>query len=210
MRGIGILVGVLILALSFNTVHAGLITLCNFSTDETPAEDLDTTMEFTLTGNMLTIVVTNLTDGSDNGVDTGYDITAFYFNATDNILDLKLEDPDAGWVLYSWSNITKAGGCGQFDYAIIGGISNNPIIVEGETSQTFTLSITHGGSVVSESDFYTEMSRSPPGDNPMLVAAKFQRGINDDSAYGGTNTPEPTMISLFGLGSIFVFVKRKR
>ncbi|MHC4265393.1 MAG: PEP-CTERM sorting domain-containing protein [Planctomycetota bacterium] len=210
MKSVGILAGILVAVLSFNTVHAGLVTLCDCTTDETPAEALDATVDFSLTGNTLTIVVTNLTDGPDSGKDTGYDITRVYFNATDNILGLTLEEPDFGWVLYPWSNKTKAGGLGQFDYALRGKIGNNPIIVEGESSQTFTLSITHDGSGASESDFYSEFSSRPPGNNPTIIAAKFQRGPNDDSAFGGTHTPEPATMALLGLGSMFVFVKRKK
>ena len=209
-RSIGILTGFLLVLLSCNTSHAGLVNLCEYSTDETPAELLDASIEFTVIGDTLTIELTNLTDGPDGGVDTGYDITALYFNATSNILDLTLESPDNGWTLYPFGNITKAGGLGQFDYVIMGGISNNPVIVEGESSETFVMSISHDGSGATATDFYSELSIMPPGDNPMLVAAKFQRGPNDDSAYGGTHTPEPAMITLLGLGSMFVFVKRKK
>ncbi|MHC4131816.1 MAG: PEP-CTERM sorting domain-containing protein [Planctomycetota bacterium] len=210
MKSLGILAGLLIALLSFNSVHGGMVTLCDYTTDETPAEDLDATVEFSLSGSSLTIVVTNLTDGPDSGTDTGYDITALYFNATDNILGLTLEDPDFGWILYPWDNITKAGGLGQFDYVLRGKIGNNPIIVEGESSQTFTLSVTHDGSGASESNFYSEMSSRPPGNNPMLIAAKFQRGPNDDSAFGGTHAPEPATVAILGLGSMIVFMKRKK
>jgi hypothetical protein len=209
VKSIGVLAAVLIAVLSFN-VHAGLVTLCDYTTDSTPAEDLDATVEFSLTGSNLTIVVTNSTDGPDSGMDNGYDITRVYFNATDNILGLTLEEPDFGWVLYSLGNKTKAGGLGQFDYALRGKIGSSPIIVEGESSKTFNLSVTHDGSGISASDFYSELSSRPPGNNPMLVAAKFQRGPNDDSAFGGTDTPEPATITILGIGSMFLLMKRKK
>ncbi|MHC4186906.1 MAG: PEP-CTERM sorting domain-containing protein [Planctomycetota bacterium] len=210
MKSKGILAGVLIALLSFSTVHAALVSLSDCTTDETPASDLNAMVEFSLTGSTLSIVLTNLTDGPDSGIDTGYDITALYFNATDNIFGLTLEEPDFGWVLYSWDNITKAGGLGQFDYVLKGKIGSNPIIVEGESSRTFTLSVTHDGSGASESDFYSEFSSRPPGNDPTIIAAKFQRGPNDDSAFGGTHTPEPATITILGLGSMIMFIKRKR
>ncbi|MHC4843294.1 MAG: PEP-CTERM sorting domain-containing protein [Planctomycetota bacterium] len=206
---IGILSGILIAVLSFNA-HAGLVTLCDYTTDSTPAEVLDATVEFRLSGSTLTIVVTNQTDGPDSGKDKGYDITRVYFNATDNIIGLALEEPDFGWLLYSGGNKTKAGGLGQFDYALRGKIGRNPVIVEGESSRTFTLSVTHDGSGASESNFYSELSSRPPGNHPSIVAAKFQRGPNDDSAFGGIDTPEPATIAILGIGSTLLFMKRKR
>lgn len=205
-----ILSGLLVTVLSFHAVHAGVITLSGYSTDETPAEILDATVGFSLTGDTLTIVVTNLTDGPDGGSDDGFDITEIFFNAADNILDLTWSGPDEGWVLHSFGNSTKAGGLGQFDYAVIGGIGSSPVIVEGESSHTFSFSVTHDGSGAIESDFYSELSSVSPGENPMLVAAKFQRGPGDDSAYGGTNTPEPATLAILGLGSMFLLFKRKK
>jgi hypothetical protein len=206
---IGILSGILIAVLSFNA-HAGLVTLCDYTTDSTPAGDLDTTVEFSLSGSTLTIMVSNLTDGPDSGKDNGYDITRVYFNATDNILGLALEEPDFGWILFSGGNKTKAGGLGKFDFLLKGKIGRNPVIVEGESSRTFTLSVTHDGSGASESNFYSELSTRPPGNNPSIVAVKFQRGPNDDSAFGGTDTPEPATIAILGIGSMFLFMKRKK
>jgi hypothetical protein len=185
------------------SAQAGVVTLSKFSSDSTPAEDLDAIIEFSVTDSTLTIEVSNLTDGPDDGEDTGFNINSIYFNATNNVTALMLTSP-TGWTLYTSSNDTRADGFGQFDYALIDGVGNDPDQIEGETSKSFALTV--DGSGFSASDFHTELSSAPPGEE-MLVAAKFVSGPDDDSAFGAV--PEPTMVALLGLGTLGLLRKRK-
>ena len=190
------------------SAQADIITLSDFGSDSTPAECLDATVEFSVVESTLTIVVSNLTDGPDGGQDTGFDIMSIYFNATENVADLMLTSPASGWALYPWSNYTKANGFGQFDFALIGSVGSEPAHVDGESSETFTLTVT--GTGVSASDFYTDLSVIPPGKMPMLVAAKFVNGPGDDSAFGATEVPEPVTVALLGLGGLVLICGRRK
>ncbi|MFC1676002.1 PEP-CTERM sorting domain-containing protein [Planctomycetota bacterium] len=191
------------------SAQAAIITLSEFSSDSTPADVLDAAVEFSIVDSQLTIVISNLTDGLDGGEDNGFDIMSLFFNVTDNVTGLTLTTPSTGWKLCSFSNITKAGGFGQFDYALIDVLGSSSNHIDGESSKTFTLSLTHDGSGVSDLDFYTDLSSIPPGDNAMYLAAKFVRGPDDDSAFGGNNAPEPATIALLGFGSL-ALIRRKR
>ncbi len=190
------------------SAQANIITLSGFSSDDTSAEDLDATVEFSVASTTLRIVVSNLTDGPDDGPDTGFDIMSIYFNATENVTGLMLTSPTSGWTLYPWSNNTKANRFGQFDFALIDDMGIDPAQIDGKNSETFTLAIE--GTEVSASDFYTVPSVIPPGEAPMLLAAKFVNGPGDDSAFGASSAiPEPATIALLGLGGLLLCRRRK-
>ncbi len=186
--------------------QADVITLSGFSSDGTSPGDLDAIIEFSVAETILSIEVWNLTDGPDSGEDTGYDIMSIYFNATENVSGLTLTDPTSVWILYPLSNHTKAGGFGQFDFALIDGMGNDPHQIDGEAFEIFTLTVEGMG--VSASDFHSDLSVCPPGNSPMLVAAKFVNGPGDDSAFGAV--PEPATVSLLGLGSLSLLRRRRK
>ena len=155
-----------------------------------------------VTGTTLTIEISNLTDGPDGGLDTGFDIRELYFNVTSNVTGLSLDTGPTGWALYSSPLETEFSPFGNFDFALKDGQGNE---IEGETSGTLTLSVT--GTGISASDFYTELSTIPPGNSPMLVAAKFVHGPEDASAFGAV--PEPATVCLLGLGTLVSLRKRR-
>ena len=192
------------------SAQATIIPLSEFSSDSTPADILDAAVEFSIVDSELTVVLSNLTDGPDDGEDNGFDIMSLFFNVTDNIMDLTLTNPPTGWTLYSNSKRTKAGGFGKFDYALIDSRGSDSNHVDGESSETFTLTLTNDGSEASPLDFCTDLSSIPPGNNAMLLAAKFVRGPDDDSAFGGNNAPEPATIVLFGLSALTLWTRRRQ
>ena len=191
-----------VLGLCLSNGQAGIIALSQYSSDETLAEVLRATVEFSfsVTDSTLTIVVSNLTDGPGGGEDASYDIMALYFNATSNVNTLT---SPSEWAL---SSDTKADGFGYFDYVLTDDTPNKSNVIEGGTFKTFTLTAT-GTGIIDESNFYTKLSSNSPGNLPMLVAAKFFRGPNDDSAFGAV--PEPATVFLLGLGALN-FIRKKR
>lgn len=197
--------GLTILWIGASTVRAGMVTLSAYSSDSTLPEDLSATVDFSVVDTTLTILVTNLTDGPGDTLDTGFDIMALYFNATENITGLALTGPAAGWTLYSASKETKVGRFGQFDYALISGVGNDPSQIDGESWREFTLTV--DGSGAAALDFHSDLSTIPTGNTPVVLAAKFVNGPGDDSAFGAV--PEPATIAILALGAL-VFITRKK
>ena len=62
------------------------IVLSQFSSDETPAEVLDATLEISVAGDQLTLTLTNDTTAPDE-----YDITEIFFNGASNVTGLTLD-----------------------------------------------------------------------------------------------------------------------
>ena len=96
-------------ALSSSASGASL-TLSTHSSDATPASDLDATLDFIVVDDELTLVVSNLTDGPDEGADNGFDMNQVFFNAAANITGL-VPLGDLGWAL---STDAKGDGFGVF------------------------------------------------------------------------------------------------
>jgi hypothetical protein len=203
--GIGALALLAALCLA-GTSGAASIMLSDLSSDETPASVLDAQLDFDVTGaTQMTLTVTNLSD---------YRITAIYFNATDVVVSLSLDSP-TGWDFYTPLDPgvpdRKADGFGVFDYALHDAGSAS-IAPSGSATFVFTFtSLEIEGGVfetVYASDFLSERSTIPPGDTPMVVAAKFMSGPNDDSAWGAA--PEPGSAALLSLGLIGLAINGRR
>lgn len=159
---------------------ASTLTLSDFSSDSSiSASVLDATLDFSLSGNTLTLTVSNLTTDPN-----AFKINALYFNATNNVTSVTLTSPATGWNL---STSQSADGFGTFSYGLIGGVGVSTAQIDPGSSETFTFTVT--GTSLDVSDFVTQLSTNPPGDIQALAAAKFVQGPNGSSAFGATNTP---------------------
>lgn len=176
-------------------VAASSFTLSEFSNNATSPSVLEATLDFTVAGNVLTLVVQNTTQAGDL-----YDMNQVYFTTSDDVTDLTLLAASGsvdGSNLADWSldDNVGFGGFGTFDFALIGpqqggdGAQLTPNEI-----QTFTLSIACAALATCDLlDFASELSTLPLGSRPVFVAAKFVNGPADNSAGGGTaNAPEPS------------------
>ena len=222
MRKVSILLLLFVLLWGGVGAHASLVTLSDYASDtdessNTPVEWLDATVNFSVTGTVLDVAVTNETG---QGGDPAFNISQIYFNAPDSLDDvggLELFDVlgNSASALQQWETDTlydengfRANGFGHFDMRITDG--GQHVIGPGET-YTFRFNIS-GTGTYSDTDFSTLLSEIAPSDGlPMLVAAKFIQGDQPDdiSAFGATDIPEPATICLLGLGGL-AFLRRKR
>ncbi len=181
-----------------SAASAGIIVLSTDSSDETPASVLDATLDFVVSGSTLTLTVTNNTVAP-----SAYFMNEIYFNAGPSVTGLTLMTPAEGWTL---NTSIAADGFGVFDFGLIDGVGASPHQIDPGASLEFTFTI--AGSAVM-SDFTTFLSTIPPGDTPMLAAAKFVRGPGDDSAFGGT-VPGPGAGLLLGCAVGLGAMRRRR
>ena len=193
---------VVVLAPAQVTNAGAVLTLSDFSSDETSAAELDATLSFAALGSTLTLTATN--DTPENG---GFDVNAIYFNARSNVSGLMLSTVVDGWTLLSSES---ADGFGRFDFALINDMGNDPTEIGARESLAFTFDVL-GTGPFADTDFTTGFSRIPPGDMPALAAAKFVNGPNDDSAFGAV-VPEPTttVLTLIGVAMIGAVRRRRR
>ncbi|MHC4976760.1 MAG: hypothetical protein ACYTF7_09165 [Planctomycetota bacterium] len=165
-----------------------MITLSTHSSDETPPNVLDASMDFSVVGDQLTLTLTNTTAWPAD-----YEITAIYFNGTSNVTGLSMNAPVAGW---SFSTAETADGFGLFDFALIDGMGAE--LLPGD-SQVFSFTIS---GTATDIDFTTDFATTPPGDTPAIAVAKFQSGPGDDSAFGAyIPTPGVASVMLMGLAA---------
>ena len=171
-------------------VHSrgAVLTLSDLSSDATSASLLDGTLEFVVSASTLTLTVTNATAAPD-----AFEISEIYFNASDDVASLALTSPSSGWDLVTDD---KADGFGTFDFGLIGqkGVPRVGVItiLPGD-SHIFQFSITPAaGALVTDIDFVSILSTTPPGDHPSTAAAKFIRGPGEDSAFGATAAVIPS------------------
>lgn len=167
-----------------------LLALSGMSSDETDPALLDASIDFSLSGGILSLSVLNLTSQPST-----YDIDQVFFNAPVQVESLVLDPSLDGWNLLRGEH---AGGFGRFDYSLATAGGNDPFEIGPGELVRFELAMTITAPV-SSSDFASEFSLIPPGDRPSVVAIKFVNGPGDDSAFGAA-IPEPASLLLLVLG----------
>ena len=180
-----------------NAATASIITLSQFSSDNTDPALLSATFDFAVSGNTLTLSVTN-----DTLAPNDYLISEVYFNAPDGVT-LSF----AG--LTGWTFMTEqaADGFGRHDFALIDGQGlSSDQIAPGETVIVPFTILT--GSPTPQS-ILNAFSVIPPGNQPVVIAAKFRAGPGDDSAFGAS-IPAPGALPLVMAGIALVNRRRRR
>jgi hypothetical protein len=175
-----------------------VLTLSDFSSDETSPAVLDASLDFLVQGDMLHVTVTNETPATG-----GYDIDAVYFNAGPGVDGLELMTPVDGWSL---ATSQRADGFGTFDFALETAGANDPFEIAPQESVTFQLHV-DSAVFVGEAAFTTDMSSIPPGSRSVVAAAKFTNGPGDDSAFGAV-IPEPGTLALLAVGLLAAIRRR--
>ena len=188
--------------LATSAADAGpVLTLSDLSSDETSPEDLDATLAFDVLGDRLILLITNDTAGHDV-----FDISEIYFNSMDNETGLVLSLPVPGWNLF---RDQRADGFGTFDFALLSDLGNDPAEIIPGASLSFTFDVA-GIDPVTAVNFASDLSEIPPGEHPVVAAAKFVNGPGDDSAFGAV-IPEPgtAVLFLFACGLAISSAKQK-
>ncbi len=196
-----------------NMASAAIITLSDFSSNgelpPIPAEDLSATLDFQVSGNTLTLTVTNDTPSP---IDS-YNINQIFFNFSDNVSNLAISAFPAQWLLDTTGIMVD--GWGVFDVGLIHGHGDNPgdpthHLIEPGALNAKTFEFTFDGVGITENDFVLAISdvSNSPGNTPMFAAAKFVQGPNDDSAFGAV--PEPGTLALLGLAGGLLAMRRRR
>jgi hypothetical protein len=215
-----VLTGVILMAGGVSL--AGVLTLSDYSSDPgtVPAAWLDAQMSFSVSGDMLTLEVTNDTD-----VPHTFRINKLYFNLSSNVTGLEWwDDPTPGWRLRVHEDGYHVADFGLFDVSLTDGVGRSPHqIYPGET-ETFEFQIL-GTGPFADTDFMTELSTPIGGGHiPSLAAAKFTGGewgcggecgcgggcgCHDCSAFGNV-VPEPCTLSVLVLGALSLLPRRVR
>lgn len=178
--------------------HGAMIFLSSQSSDETPASVLNAMFEFEVAGSTLSFTAHNQT-----AAPAAYKINQLYFNGGGEVTGLTPVTIPTGW---SFHTNNAAAGFGVFDFALIGGVGNNPAQIQHGASVSFVFTI-HGAGVAE--DFMSSHSSIPPGNMPGIVAAKFVQGPGDDGAFGA-HVPAPSGIVALLLGVAPALRRRRR
>ena len=158
-------------------------------------------MDFSVAGQTLTLTVTNNTLAPNE-----FDINRVYFNANDQVGNLVSSSLPGGWGLDFNMN---ADGFGIFDFELNHGPpagENHHLINPGQNK---VFSFTFDGIGFSVKDFTTEFSAQFDSNMLMIAAAKFVRGPNDDSAFGGV-VPAPGALGLLVVAGAIGRRRRRR
>ena len=190
-----------------NMASAAIITLSDFSSNggiPPPPGDLSATLDFQVSGNTLTLTVTNDTPSPTDE----YNINQIFFNASANVSNLAIDTFPTQWLLDTTG--TMVDGWGVFDFKVFHGHETGPphhLIGPGAFK---TFEFMFDGVGITEDDFVLELSdvSGSPGNIPMIAAAKFVQGPNDDSAFGAV--PEPGVLALLAVAGLLGGWRRRR
>lgn len=177
---------------------ATTVTISDASSDEVgfPAATMDGTVEFSVSGNTLTIDVTNDTTGTMR-------MTELVFNGSVDVTNLTLDTApiaSGGDALWVFSTSVTADIFGTFDYGIDGlKVGGGPSAEYGEVlaGETIQFIFTISGSGFDASSFSS--SESSAG---FSVAALFTANGGNGGAYGAAVIPEPSSAVMLMLGLI--------
>src|ERR1051325_5201299 len=165
-------------------VHAGSLTLSDFSSNHhVQASDLDATFTFEVTGNTVTLTVTNQTSG-----DKLFNIQQVFFNTPDDVGSLTLASGPSGWHMDSGRS---AGKFGKFDIALFGEGGRNGASIAPGSSEVWTFTFSGNAANVDQSDFITEIARKKHPKVEAIAAARFIGEPGNGNAWGAAGTPAP-------------------
>jgi hypothetical protein len=190
------------IALSLPAAAASVV-LSDESSNGTPASFFDATLDFSVVGTTLTLVVTNDTSAPD-----AYNVNEIFFNAANNVTSLSLTSAmhsAAGNVMTDWApleNAIMADGFGIFDYGLTDGMGETDPSVIGSTEfLTLMFSITGTGPFTG-ADFVQANSMG------YIAGAKFVNGPGDGSGFGAS-VPEPGTALLLGAGLLVLGARQR-
>jgi hypothetical protein len=159
--------------------------LSDFSSDQTLANDLSATWEFSVVGDQLAITVTN-----DTVAPSEFNMNQLFWNGS--------AAPDAVMV----------SGFGKFDFLLRNGQGEtDPSLINPGETLGFMFTIFGGADA---EDFATSFSvPSSPEGISVIIAAKFVNGPGDDSAFGAA-VPAPGVLALIGVAGVIAGRPRRR
>lgn len=198
--------------------NAATIQLSQFSSDPTPADVLDATLEFEVVGDTLALTVTNLTADP-----SAYNMSRIFFNGSEAVTGLVLvsalhSDPTAGpglngdvtalWTLEEDVGIPPFG---VFDFGLTaaGTVSTATELIGPGENIVFTFTIL-GVGPFSDEDF-VDLSENDDPELRMLAAAKFRHGPNFDHAFGASSIRDvPEAAGLAVVAALAALAGRRR
>ncbi len=201
-----ILLALIVSAAIAQNAQAAPVLLSDLSSDNTPADLLNASFDFSVDGSELIVVVSNLTGldigdddqhhGDDDDEGASYEMTSLYFNARNSVADLQLRDTP-GWKL---GKNRRAGPFGEFRFNLKGRRGRHGAKIENGEQQTFLFNIL-GNGPFSETDFLQSFSKDAHAGVPTILAARFEDGPNHDSAFGAA-VPEPSSLVILIIGGV--------
>jgi hypothetical protein len=151
--------------------RAATVALSELSSDATPPELLGGAIDFSVSGDTLTLTVWNFTSFIKH-----YEVDRAAFNVRSNVTGLALFPGD-----WRFSGSTHPPVFGQFDYAVEPRPGIDPLYPQGSITMVFTI---QGTGPFSDADFSEAASVPITGETSARAALSFIHGPAGDSAWG--------------------------